>query len=401
MKRNTFALMLIGAFAIGSAPLAVRSAAATSPQTPTIEQSLSLKSVSSPRVSPDGRFVTYQVQETNWTDNEFISQIWIGVTATRERYQLTYGKKSSNSAAWAPDSKRLAFISDRDGKRQIYVISPTGGEAVQMTKLDSGVDAVEWSPDGRTLAFTAAEPESKAKKDRKEKYGEYEIVHGDYTMTRLWTIPADLDASGKLPEPQNLTTDAKFTVGGFSWSPDSRRIAFSATDDPDLGSQDTSDIYVSTVADKSVKKVVGTKGPDFNPVWSPDGKQIAFQTSNAREFFYYTNSYIAAVSAEGGTPRVLSENFDEGPGLIAWAPAGIYFAAAQKTYAHLFKLDPASAAIERMSGPDKMVFGQFSFDKEFRRTAFVGSDSSHYGEVMVSEVKPFQPKPLTEMGRAA
>jgi dipeptidyl aminopeptidase/acylaminoacyl peptidase len=396
MKRHNFALMLIGVFALASAPS--RSAAAASNETPTIDQSLNLKSVSSPRISPDGRFVAYQVSETNWTDNEFISQIWVVATATGERYQLTSGKKSSNGAAWAPDSKRLAFISDRDGKRQIYVISPTGGEAVQMTKLETGVDSVEWSPDGRLLAYTAAEPESKSKKDRKEKYGEFEIVQGDYAMTRLWTIPADLDASGKMPEPQNLTPDAKFTVGGFRWSPDSQHIAFSAAKDPDLGSQDTSDIFVLTVADKSVKKIVNTKGPDSNPVWSPDGKQIAFQTSNASEFFFYTNSYIATVPAEGGPPRVLNKTFDEDPGLISWSPAGIYFAAAQKTYAHLFKLDPATGAIERVSGPDKMIFGGFSFDKEFRRTAFVGSDSTHYGEVLLSDIKRFEPKTLTEMG---
>src|SRR5215831_3633279 len=335
MKIKSFALTLICAFAIASAPFSAGSTALPSAQTPTLEQSLNLKSAAGPRISPDGRFVAYQVQETNWTDNEFISQIWIAATSTGERYQLTYGKKSSSNPVWSPDSKRIAFISDRDGKRQIYVISPTGGESVQMTKLETGVQSVEWSPDGRSLAYSAAEPDSKLRKDRKEKYGEYEIVHGDYTMARLWTIPAAADAADKMPEPQNLTGGKNFTVGGFSWSPDSKRIAFSAADDPDLGSQDTSDIYVLTVADKSVKKIVNTKGPDSNPIWSPDGKQIAFQTSNAREFFYYTNSNIATVPAEGGTPRVLSQNFDESPGLIAWAPAGIYFAASQKTYAYL------------------------------------------------------------------
>src|SRR5262249_36873884 len=141
-----------------------------------------------------------------------------------------------------------------------------------------------------------------------------------------------------------------------------------------------------------------TRGPDSNPIWSPDGKQLAFQTSNANEFFYYGNSYIATVPAEGGTPRVLTEKFDEDPGLITWSPSGIYFGGLQRTYAHLFKLDPATAAIQRVSGPDKMVFSQFSFDKDFKRTAFVGADATHYGEVLLSDLSPFQPKPLTEMG---
>src|ERR1044071_9199474 len=104
-------------------------------QTPTVDQSLELKSAFGPRISPDGRFIAYQVQETNWTENAFETEIWIAVTATGERYQLTNRKKSSNSPQWSPDTKRIAFASDRDGKRQIYLIAPSGGEAIQITTL--------------------------------------------------------------------------------------------------------------------------------------------------------------------------------------------------------------------------------------------------------------------------
>ena len=89
-------------------------------QTPNIDQSLNLKSVSTPRISPDGRYVAYQVQKTNWEENAFETEIWIANVATGERYQLTNSKKSSLNPQWSPDSKRIAFISDRDGKRQIY-----------------------------------------------------------------------------------------------------------------------------------------------------------------------------------------------------------------------------------------------------------------------------------------
>ena len=79
------------------------------PQVPTIEQSLSFRSAGSPRISPDGRLVAYLVQDTNWEDNSFESQIWIYNVPTQERYQLTSGKKSSSNPEWAPDSRRLAF----------------------------------------------------------------------------------------------------------------------------------------------------------------------------------------------------------------------------------------------------------------------------------------------------
>src|SRR6187455_3265299 len=113
MRRNVVSLVLFCAAAL-SAPLS----------TPTIDQSLSMKSASGAQISPDGRYVAYVVRQTNWEENDYTQQIWIAQTATGERYQLTSGKKSSNSPQWSPDSRRLAFISDRDGKRQIYLIAP-------------------------------------------------------------------------------------------------------------------------------------------------------------------------------------------------------------------------------------------------------------------------------------
>ena len=88
-------------------------------QTPTIDQSLSMQSVQSAEISPDGRYVAYTVQQTNWEDDEFVQQLWIAMLSTGERYQLTSGKKSSQSPKWSPDSKRIAFASERDSKRHI------------------------------------------------------------------------------------------------------------------------------------------------------------------------------------------------------------------------------------------------------------------------------------------
>jgi dipeptidyl aminopeptidase/acylaminoacyl peptidase len=380
-------------FILAVAPLAFAAAS----QTPTIEQSLNLKSVFGARISPNGRFVAYQVQETNWADNAFETEIWVAVVATGERYQLTNAKKSSTNPSWSPDSKRIAFVSDRDGKRQLYLIAPAGGEAMQLTSLETGVSSYNWSPDGRRLAFTAAEPESKAKKDQKEKYGEFEVISGDYTMTHLWMIDVPIEAREKKPEPVRLTEGNRFTVGGFAWSPDSSRIAFSATKDPDLGSSDTGDIYVLTVIDKAIKKIVDTKGPDSNPVWSPDGKQIAFQTVNASESFYYTNGFIAMVSAEGGAPRVLTDKFDESPFIIDWSPDGIYMGSQQKTAAHLFRLNPETKAIEQVSNPSGFSFSSFSFTSDFKQAALVAAGPNQYPEVCITSLAPFAPKPLTAM----
>jgi dipeptidyl aminopeptidase/acylaminoacyl peptidase len=363
-------------------------------QVPTIEQSLSMKSVSTPRISPDGRFVAYQVQETNWTDNAFETEIYIANLATGERYQLTNAKKSSFTPTWSPDSKRLAFISDRDGKNQLYIIAPAGGEAVQLTNLETGINGFDWSPDGKRIAFTAADPKSKERKEREEKYGEYEVVENDYSFSHLWMI--DVTTEGKMPEAKRLTEGATFTVGSFNWSPDSSRIAFSATKDADLGSGHTADIFVLNVSDKSLKKIVDTKGSDTNPVWSPDGKQIAYETTNAREFFFYQNSFIAVVPSEGGTPQLLTESFDELPRLITWEKDGIYFGALQRVFFQLFRLNPTTKAIDNIT-PAQTSISSISFTKDFKQVAFTGASANAFTEVYTSALKPFEPKRITQM----
>ena len=366
-------------------------------QTPTIEQSLNLKSVSSPRISPDGRYVAYQIQKTNWEENAFETEIWIAVVETGDTYRLTNSKKSNSNPVWSPDSKRLAFISDRDGKRQIYLIAPAGGEAIQLTNVETSVSSLSWSPDGTSVAFTAADPETKARKDRKERYGDYEVVQSDYSFTHLCTISVTPGTNEKKAEPVRLTEGSNFSVNGFSWSPDSRRIAFSAAKDPDISSSGTADVYVLGVGDKSLKRIVDTAGPDNNPVWSPDGRQIAYQTANGREFFYYTNSLIAVTPAEGGSRQVLTETFDESPGIVEWGRDGIYFGSLLKTSSHLFRIDPATKAIEQLSKPAGYAASQFSFTSDFKQMAFVGAGANDYPEVYVSQVRQFQPKRLTSL----
>jgi dipeptidyl aminopeptidase/acylaminoacyl peptidase len=386
MQQNRFALAFLVCAAAGAT-------------VPTIDESLSMKSVAGAQISPDGRYVAYSVTQTNWDDDDFISQIWIAVTATGERYQLTSGKKGSTGPQWSPDSRRLAFTSDRDGKRQIYVIAPSGGEASQLTAEDNGVGAIAWSPDGAAIAFTSTGPESKARKDRKEKYGDFDIIGGDYVMNHLWLVkvPAEISSDAKkLPKAEPLTKGEDFSVGGFSWSPDGKRIAFAASRDPDLGSGDTEQIYVLDLADLHVRKLLDGHGPNSNPKWSPDGKQIAYVTADGQPFFFYANRYIAVIPAEGGAPKVLTSDFDEDASLLDWGPDGIYFAALQKTNAHLYRIDPATRAVRRISAPDSFRASAASFTKDHRTLAATGSAPNRFAEIFTSSTSDFTPHYLTD-----
>ena len=385
-------MKLIATFAVVAAAAATLAAqtSSASRSAPTVDQILSLERAASPEISPDGRYVAYTVRHTNWDDNVYETQIWLADVAAGTTRQLTNSKKSSQAPAWSPDGSRIAFVSDRSDKRQIYVIDPRAGEAIALTSLDDGVGSFAWSPDGQRIAYTATEPKSAAMKDRDKKYGEFEVVEHDYRMTHLFV----LDVATRAIRP---LTHGAFTVGGFQWSPDSKQLAFDHRINGSPASSGSANISIVTVNDGAVRELVTQDGPDSNPMWSPDGTRIAFQTAMANPSYYYTNSRIAVVPANGGTPIVLTSAFDEDPNIVAWRPNGLFFAASERTYAHLYRLDPATKAIARVTPADAAVNSSFSITKDGSSYASLRSDANAMAEVYVGGLGT--PKPPGEGGK--
>ena len=242
---------------------------------------------------------------------------------------------------------------------------------------------------------------SSAQRERRERYGDFDIVNEDYAMVRLWmlAVPSETAAEPKQhPAPVPLTDGEQFSVGDFSWAPDSKRIAFDAQRDPDFGSADTQTIYVVQLADKTVKKVVDQPGPNEHPIWSPDGKRIAFITRSGEKFFYYINGRIAVVSAQGDGPaRVFPTSFDEDPDLLEWSSEGIYFGAYQKTESAVFRLNTATDKVDRVSPSGLVSVLNASFTADHQTIAGIGARANQFSEVFVSHVKDFAPKFLTHM----
>ncbi len=210
----------------------------------------------------------------------------------------------------------------------------------------------------------------------------------------IWT----LDVAEAMKSPiagKQRTKKTDFSVSSFSWSPDGSTIAFSATINPDLIQGTTGDIYLLKLSDDSVKKIVDQPGPDTNPLFSPDGKQIVFSSVMGEKLYFASNSRLAIVGVDGGKPKSITDGFDENPGLIEWNRNGIYFAGLQKTASHLFRVDPVSAKITRVSQPDNLMAGAFSVTRSADRIAFTVSSPTSIGEVFVSDTRSFTPRKLT------
>jgi dipeptidyl aminopeptidase/acylaminoacyl peptidase len=386
--KNAVAFAVVVAASVANAT----AQSAASRTAPSVDQILSLKRVASPEISPDGRMVAYTVRETNWDDNAYETQIWLADVATGTVRQLTNGRKSSQSPAWAPDGSRLAFISDRTDTRQIYLIDPHGGEAQPITSLEDGVGSFAWSPDGTSIAYAATEPKPAAIKEREKKYGEFQVVEQDYRMTHLFVIDVATHTTRPL-------TSGSFTVGAFQWSPNGTTIAFDHRLNNSPANSGSADISTVNIATGALQKVVTQDGPDTNPVWSPDGSRIAFQTSMASPNFFYANGLIATVPAAGGAPAALTSAFDEDPNIVAWKSTGLFFSASERTYAHLYRLDPATKAIAKVTPPDMTVNAAFSMSKDGSSVAYLKSNATSMAEIYVAPVAGSvgQPKKLTDM----
>jgi Tol biopolymer transport system component len=205
MSPKAARLSLVTATAIGVV-LSVISASTQVAGVPSIDDVISLKRVGSPAISPNGQQIAFTIRETNWDDNAYETEIWLADAATGQSRQLTNARKSSSAPAFSPDGAWLGFVSDRDGKQQIYRIPLRGGEAERLTSTEEGVSSFAWSPNGREIAFTMADPTPEAIKEREKRWGDIKgFGHGinkpkanraamqqnlDWFTRYLWNQPA-------------------------------------------------------------------------------------------------------------------------------------------------------------------------------------------------------------------
>jgi dipeptidyl aminopeptidase/acylaminoacyl peptidase len=377
VRHDPIPLILAASLAAGS--VANVSTRAQSGPVPSIDDLLNLKRVASPALSPDGQWVAYTVRETNWDENAYETEIWLASADAREPRQLTNADKSSLQPAWSPDSRTLAFISDRDGKRQIYRIEIAGGEAERLTSGEEGVAAFQWAPDGKSMAFTALEPIADAMKTREKRWGDLRLEDEDQRYTQLHV----LDLSTR--KTRTLTSGA-IVVGSFDWSPDGTRIAFDHRVSSDAGEGGSADVSIVEVVTGRRTPLVSQAGPDTNPRWAPDGLRVAFVSAMAKPFYFYENSAIAVVTPGAAGVTSLTDAFDEDPGLVDWTPSGILFSASQRTATGLFTLDPQSRAIRRHPTADPWIGTQFSAAADGASVAFVGAGPTEFADVFVGSV---------------
>ncbi len=372
--------------------LIVLLAATATAQTWEPELQLKFKAAGTPRVSPDGKRVVYTVNEAVMTadKSEFVTQIWMANIATKQNTQLTFGDKSSTKPKWSPDGNWIAFTSNRkDNKNNLYVLSLNGGEAEPLTDGKSSVINFDWSPDGRSIAFTMTDPKTDDEEKNDKGRNDWRWIDENVKLARLYVLSVQKDANGKR-EPRKLTTE-NYQVEDFDWSNDGSRIAFGHVKSPGANDWTTSDVSIVEVASGKVSVLANSPAAEASPLYSPDGKWIAVQASDAPPR-WAQSGVIEIFPASGGQPKTLVTSFDAQPGVAGWSSDGkrIYFSEPKGTGTQIYSFDVAANRIEEIK-VTPAVIGALSLNSSGSTFAFTRQTPDTPADIYVASVSDFTP----------
>jgi dipeptidyl aminopeptidase/acylaminoacyl peptidase len=316
----------------------------------TVEDLFSFGRVSDPQVSPDGNWISYTIRYYDMETNKNNSDIWLISSKGGEAKQLTTNPKSDFGARWSPCGKSIAFVSTRNGIPQIFSISMKGGEAKQLSNISTGASGIVWSPDGQYIAFSSeVYPDLKTdtENEDRDKMKENSLVKAkiiNRLFFRYWNYWTDDKRSHVFVMRSNGGEAWDVTPGDYDsppldlgsghdycFSADSKEIAFVRNTDLMVAISTNNDVFTVQVEEGEIKKVSINRANDNQPVYSPDGRYLAYRAME-RPGFEADQYDLMLMSRKTGAVVNLTPLFDRTVGILKFAPNGkyIYFTAQNK-----------------------------------------------------------------------
>jgi dipeptidyl aminopeptidase/acylaminoacyl peptidase len=365
---------------------------------------MEMRSVSAGQLSPDGGRVVYTVGVPHWKSGKVYTDIFVGDAATGRIRQMTFTRdKNETAPQWARDGRAFAFLSDREGSQQLYLMSVEGGEARKLTDAKDGVQAFVFSHDGKWLAFSAGKVEDRqlslidlvsedlavtalprhatpirdfafsedgrrlfftspdrVDKDdvkRKEKKFDVRVADPEQPPVHLWSVEL------KDKTEKRWTEGTDFTVSGFQLSKDGRWVSYRAFPAArrvgDITREEAS-LHLLDLGTGNARRVL-EKFAGFS-AFSPDGRWLAYAAPE--RFERLRNEKLWVVPTDGGPAKNLMAGKDMSVASASWREdsRALYFAEAQGVDQHLFSLDLAEGTMTQLTKLTGVVGGGYNYE---------------------------------------
>jgi dipeptidyl aminopeptidase/acylaminoacyl peptidase len=336
----------------------------------TFEDMMKFKRVGAPVPSPDGKWVVFDAVDVDLEANTKISHLWIVPAAGGDARRLNQTPNHEERPRFSPDGKRLIWTSKATDPTQIWMCNFTpesgglDGTPHQVTNISTGADGGIWSADGKNIVFLSS-VYSDAKDDaenkrRDEELGKSKVKakiftkllyrhwtgYTDFKRSHLFVVSAEANASvgrdsvepnaaatspsGSTESrptnaaPRDLTPGdhdvPPFNLGGqdmYAVSPDSQELAYTSNIDEVEAISTNNEIFLAPMAGGTPKKISASPGNDNTPLYSPDGKYIAWK-SMARAGFEADKESIVLYDRVSGKLRNLTQKLDRSVGSFVW-----------------------------------------------------------------------------------
>lgn len=351
---------------------------------------INLKRVSGPRLSPNGTQILFTITHADWEKNKFLSHLWRMNVDGTNLVQMTNGKDGESGGIWSPDGRHIAFVAKRNKERQIYFLNTKGGEAIEFSDHKGGLNDFSWSPDGKKIYFVANDPLSEEEEKKKKEKDDAFIFENNYQHQHLWVIDIETKEEKRI-------TEGDFTIRSFSLSRDGTETVYLAAPTPLYDDTLKAEIWIHDLTDSSRQQITHNNIPENSIELSPDNSQILFTADGNEKFEFYHQSTLFLVPAKGGTPKLILPQFKYEISGANWSADGrsIYFTANMGVHSELFSLRLSDLKVEQLTDGKHAIRG-FDYIPQINKVVYKVNSPQNPGTFWISDLPNFSPRLISD-----